>query len=90
MQEWQKRSDIELVVTIDRDREGWQCDVGLVPTVLERMAPSPESTIAITGGPPIMKCGIGICGRCYVGPKYVCGAAPGGGDPRSPSPLHPP
>ena len=98
MEEWQKRDDIELVPTIDRECDGWQCDVGMVPTVLERMAPSPENTIAITCGPPIMikyalisfeklgftpeqtyttlekrmKCGIGICGRCNVGPKYVC------------------
>ena len=98
VEEWQKRDDIELVLTIDRECEGWQCDVGLVPTVLERMAPRPENTIAITCGPPIMikfalisfeklgfapeqtyttlekrmKCGIGICGRCNVGPKYVC------------------
>ncbi|MCX8031825.1 MAG: FAD/NAD(P)-binding protein [Thermoleophilia bacterium] len=98
VEEWQKRDDLELVLTIDRECEGWQCDVGLVPHVLERMAPSPENTIAITCGPPIMikfaliafeklgftpeqtyttlekrmKCGIGICGRCNVGPKYVC------------------
>jgi len=98
VQEWQKRDDIELVLTIDRECDGWQCDIGMVPTVLERMAPSPENTIAITCGPPIMikfalisfeklgftpeqtyttlekrmKCGIGICGRCNVGPKYVC------------------
>lgn len=96
--EWQKRDDIDLRLTIDRECDGWQCDVGLVPAVLERMAPSPENTIAITCGPPIMikfallsfkklgftpeqtyttlekrmKCGIGICGRCNVGPKYVC------------------
>jgi NAD(P)H-flavin reductase len=96
--EWQKRDDIELVLTIDRECEGWQCDVGLVPAVLERMNPDPANTIAITCGPPIMikfalisferlgftdeqtyttlekrmKCGIGICGRCNVGPKYVC------------------
>jgi NAD(P)H-flavin reductase len=96
--EWQKRDDIDLTLTIDRDCDGWQCDVGLVPTVLERMNPDPANTIAITCGPPIMirfalisfaklgftpeqtystlekrmKCGIGICGRCNVGPKYVC------------------
>ncbi len=98
VEEWQKRDDIELTLTIDRECDGWQCDVGLVPAVLERLAPSPENTIAITCGPPIMikfalisfkklgftpeqtyttlekrmKCGIGICGRCNVGPKYVC------------------
>ena len=98
IKDWQKRDDIELVLTIDRECDGWQCDVGMVPTVLERMAPKPDNTIAITCGPPIMikfalisfeklgftpeqtyttlekrmKCGIGICGRCNVGPKYVC------------------
>ena len=95
---WQERPDIDLTLTIDRECDGWQCDVGLVPHVLERMNPDPANTIAITCGPPIMikfvlqglqklqftdeqtyttlekrmKCGIGICGRCNVGPKYVC------------------
>jgi hypothetical protein len=34
VEERQKRDDIEPVLTIDRDCEGWQCDIGLVPTVL--------------------------------------------------------
>ncbi len=34
VEEWQKRDDIELVLTIDRDCDGWQCDVGLVPLYL--------------------------------------------------------
>ena len=98
VEEWQKRDDLNLTLTIDRECDGWQCDVGLVPHVLERMNPDPANTIAITCGPPIMikfalmsfqklgftpeqtyttlekrmKCGIGICGRCNVGPKYVC------------------
>ncbi len=98
IEDWQKRSDIELVLTIDKECEGWQCDVGLVPHVLERMNPNPENMVAVMCGPPIMikftlmsfqklgfkdeqtfttlekrmKCGIGICGRCNVGPRYVC------------------
>lgn len=98
IKDWQARDDVDLVLTIDRDCDGWQCDVGLVPHVLERMKPDPKNTIAITCGPPIMikfalmsfstlgftdeqtyttlekrmKCGIGICGRCNIGPKYVC------------------
>ena len=52
--DWQKRNDIDLTLTIDRECDGWQCDVGLVPTVLERMNPDPADTIAITCGPPIM------------------------------------
>jgi len=96
--EWQKRKDIDLTLTIDKPCEGWQCDVGLVPAVLESKGYKPDDTIAILCGPPIMirftlisfekmgftpeqtyttlekrmKCGIGICGRCNVGPKYVC------------------
>ena len=95
---WEQRPDVELTQTIDRECDGWQCDVGLVPAILEKMNPDPADTIAITCGPPIMikfalmsfrklgftdeqtyttlekrmKCGIGICGRCNVGPKYVC------------------
>jgi sulfhydrogenase subunit gamma (sulfur reductase) len=95
---WQERPDIDLTLTIDRECDGWQCDVGMVPAILEKMNPDPADTIAITCGPPIMikfalmsfrklgftdeqifttlekrmKCGIGICGRCNVGPKYVC------------------
>ena len=86
------------MVTVDRDFPGWDGRVGFVPAVLEEMAPTPDNTIAITCGPPIMirfvlqslqklqfsdeqiyttlekrmKCGIGICGRCNLGPKYVC------------------
>ncbi len=66
--------------------------------MLEEEHPSPENSIAVTCGPPIMiryvleslekmgfgeeqvyttlerrmKCGIGHCGRCNVGPRYVC------------------
>lgn len=95
---WDARDDVELVLTIDKECDGWQCEVGLVPAILEKMNPDPADTIAVVCGPPIMikftlvsfrklgfsdeqtyttlekrmKCGIGICGRCNVGPKYVC------------------
>jgi NAD(P)H-flavin reductase len=70
--------------------------------VLNEIAPSPDDTVAITCGPPIMikfvlqnlaklkfrdedvittlerrmKCGIGLCGRCNIGSKYVCKDGP--------------
>ena len=73
-----------------------------MPTVLNEVAPSPDDTVAITCGPPIMikyvlqgldklkfredrvittlearmKCGIGICGRCNLGAKYICKDGP--------------
>ncbi len=98
IEEWRGQKDTEVVLTIDREAEGWKERVGLIPNVLLEMNPSPENTVAITCGPPIMikftlqaldklkfkpeqivttlerrmKCGIGICGRCNIGDKYVC------------------
>lgn len=98
IEEWRKQKNTEVVLTIDREAEGWTEKVGLIPNVLLEMNPSTENTVAITCGPPIMikftlqaldklgfkpeqiyttlerrmKCGIGICGRCNIGDKYVC------------------
>ena len=102
LREWEERSDVNLILTVDNDFPGWTKKVGLVPNVLRELAPSPEGTIAITCGPPIMikytlealaflkfrdediittlearmKCGIGICGRCNIGMKYICKDGP--------------
>ena len=97
--DWLERSDMTTVLTIDNPSKDWKHKVGLIPNVLtETMAPSPENTVAITCGPPIMikftiqalkklgfadeqiittlekrmKCGVGLCGRCNIGTKYVC------------------
>lgn len=52
--EWTSRTDIETTLTIDREAEGWEHKVGLIPNVLLEMAPTPENCVAITCGPPIM------------------------------------
>jgi NAD(P)H-flavin reductase len=52
--EWGKRSDIKLVVTVDQGDKDWKGKVGLVPNVLEEVAPSSENTYAVICGPPIM------------------------------------
>jgi sulfhydrogenase subunit gamma (sulfur reductase) len=52
--EWQKRGDIRLVVTVDQGDQDWTGKVGLVPNVLEEVAPSSENTYAVICGPPIM------------------------------------
>ncbi len=96
--EWLGRDDLDCVLTIDREAEGWEHKVGLIPNVLIEMNPSPKNSVAIVCGPPIMikftlqaleklqfapnqivttlerrmKCGIGVCGRCNIGEKYVC------------------
>lgn len=95
---WEKSRDIDVVSTIDTACTGWDQEVGLCPSVLEALNPSPVNTIAITCGPPIMikytlmvleklkfqedmiyttlerrmKCGVGKCGRCNIGEKFVC------------------
>jgi NAD(P)H-flavin reductase len=99
---WQKRDDIQALITVDREFPGWDGLVGFVPTVTQENCPPPENTAALICGPPIMikftqpvlekagfaadqiimslenrmKCGIGICGRCNVGPEYVCKDGP--------------
>lgn len=51
---WQKREDIHLVVTVDWGDKDWKGKVGLVPNVLEELAPSSDNTMAVICGPPIM------------------------------------
>ncbi len=96
--EWLERKDLNTTLTIDREAEGWEHRVGLIPNVLLELEPKTKNTVAVTCGPPIMikftlqallklgfkddqilttlekrmKCGIGICGRCNIGSKYVC------------------
>jgi len=53
-EEWQAMPDCEMHVTIDRPAEKWTGNVGLITEILEQVAPSPENTVAITCGPPIM------------------------------------
>jgi len=98
IEDWEKPDEIDVVLTIDREYPGWEKEVGLIPHVLERIAPSSENTVAVTCGPPIMikftlqsleklgfkedmiyttlerrmKCGVGKCGRCNIGEKFVC------------------
>jgi sulfhydrogenase subunit gamma (sulfur reductase) len=54
--EWRSRPDVKLVTTVDPGGEtpDWKGEIGFVPTILEKTAPSAENTIAIVCGPPIM------------------------------------
>ena len=54
MFELEKRNDVNVHLSIDEKEEGWTRFVGFVPDNLLKVAPSPENTIAITCGPPIM------------------------------------
>jgi sulfhydrogenase subunit gamma (sulfur reductase) len=53
---WSERSDLKLVCTVDPGGQtpDWTGEVGFVPPIVEKLAPSPENTVAIVCGPPIM------------------------------------
>jgi len=51
---WGQDKTVDLVTTIDREHEDWTGRVGLVPMVLEQVAPSADNAVAIVCGPPIM------------------------------------
>ena len=98
LEDWEKRDDIDVVLTIDREEEGWTRKVGFVAAIVKEVAPSSDNAVAVVCGPPIMiktaqaeleklnwkdeqilnslemrmKCGIGKCGRCNIGEKFVC------------------
>ena len=54
LEAWGKDKAVNVVTTIDIEHEDWTGKVGLVPNVLEQVAPSAQNTVAIVCGPPIM------------------------------------
>ncbi len=56
LKEWEQRDDVNLVCTVDPGGEtpDWKGRIGFVPPVVEKLAPSPDNTIALVCGPPIM------------------------------------
>lgn len=102
LEEWGRRDDIHLVLTVDRGDSRWKGRVGYVPAIVKEVSPSSKNAITAVCGPPIMirftipvlkelgfspdrillslemrmKCGIGKCGRCNVGSKFVCKDGP--------------
>jgi NAD(P)H-flavin reductase len=56
LHEWESRPDVKMVTTVDPGGQtaDWKGEIGFVPTIVENVAPSPENTIAIVCGPPIM------------------------------------
>ena len=100
--DWLKHKDLACCLCVDKADSDWPHKVGMVPEVLKELAPSPQNSLAVLCGPPVMikytvetllnlgfaeenivttlerrmKCGIGICGRCNVGSRYVCTDGP--------------
>jgi len=56
LKEWEERPDVNLTLTVDPGGEtpDWKGEIGFVPSVLEKLSPSSENTIAIVCGPPVM------------------------------------
>ena len=48
------RDDADVHLSVDRGEEGWNEFCGFVPANVMDKAPSPDNTVAITCGPPIM------------------------------------
>lgn len=97
LEDWGKRDDIILHLTIDAPCPRWSGLIGFCPDVTREVGLDPSSYVLVCG-PPIMikynlpvltnlgfaddkiytslerrmKCGIGKCGRCGIGSKYVC------------------
>jgi NAD(P)H-flavin reductase len=56
LKDWELRKDVKLITTVDPGGESpdWQGEIGFVPTIVEKIAPSSKDTIAIVCGPPVM------------------------------------
>jgi sulfhydrogenase subunit gamma (sulfur reductase) len=54
LEAWEKDTSVNMTTTVDREAEGWTGNVGFVPAVTEKVAPSPKDAVAIVCGPPVM------------------------------------
>lgn len=56
LKEWEDRPDVKMVTTVDPGGQSadWKGEVGFVPAIVEKIAPTSENTIAIVCGPPVM------------------------------------
>lgn len=56
LKDWEERPDVKLITTVDPGGQtpDWKGEIGFVPAVLDKLAPSSENTIAILCGPPVM------------------------------------
>jgi sulfhydrogenase subunit gamma (sulfur reductase) len=56
LEEWSKRPDVVLRQAVDPGGQtpDWKGDVGLIPAVLEKAAPSSKDAFAVVCGPPVM------------------------------------
>jgi NAD(P)H-flavin reductase len=56
LKDWESRPDVKLITTVDPGGQTpeWKGEIGFVPSIVDKVAPSSENTIAILCGPPVM------------------------------------
>ncbi|MCD4684355.1 MAG: FAD/NAD(P)-binding protein [Anaerolineae bacterium] len=54
LEEWDKRDDVELMITVDHPDDNWTGNVGVITTLFQHININPYKPIAVTIGPPVM------------------------------------
>ncbi len=56
LEEWKERPDVNLYTTVDPGGEtpDWKGEIGFIPSIVDKISPKAENTIAVVCGPPVM------------------------------------
>jgi len=54
LEEWRRRLDVDVEVTLDHAGADWHGNVGVVPALIPRMSLDPQHAVALVCGPEIM------------------------------------
>lgn len=54
LEQWRKRLDIDIAVTVDHADADWHGNVGVVPLLIKRASFDPRDTVALVCGPEVM------------------------------------
>ncbi len=54
LEEWDRRDDVDLHVTVDQPDDDWTGNAGVITTLFSKVSVYPRNTVAITIGPPVM------------------------------------
>jgi NAD(P)H-flavin reductase len=83
LEDWRGRFDVEVGVTVDSAVGDWHGRVGVVPrlimmtftakALLERGVPKERIHVSMERN---MRCGLGHCGHCQLGPVLICRDGP--------------
>ncbi len=99
---WQDNPQVDCHLTVDLAEPGWNGEVGVVTSLLDRVTLDPARSKALICGPAMMikavigelkgrdyhnkniittlerhmKCGVGLCRHCHMGPTLVCKDGP--------------